>query len=134
MIKFIYILNNKKELIDLCKIDSERYEVLKKVIPFEIQEELLPIEFNIYKIEKLIDSLLIERNLKPLDVPDYKGRFLESEIFEIKKYKNEELKLCNSGFDNKIIFLLNLYNSVLNCGNPHHMFFLKNHSDFLKKN
>ena len=71
-----------------------------------------------------------ERNSKPLDIPDYEGRFLESDIFEIKIFENTELKLCNSGFDNKLIFLINIYNSVLKDESPYYIMFTNNHREF----
>jgi hypothetical protein len=53
---------------------------------------LLPVEFDIYKIENLINTLLHERSLKPLDIPDYEGRFSEDEIFEFRIFKEINFK------------------------------------------
>lgn len=128
--RFIYIINKDNRLIDLCKIGSDRYEILVKLISFKVQENLLPIEFKISKVERVINLLLNERNSKPLEIPDYKGRFLESEIFNIKKFKGEELKLCNTGFDNKIIFLINIYDSLLKNEKPYYILFTNNNKEF----
>jgi hypothetical protein len=86
---------------------------------------LLPVEFDIYKIENLINTLLYERSLKPLDIPDYEGRFSEDEIFEFRIFKEINLKLCNTGFDNKIIFLINIYESILKDESPYFLMFTK---------
>ena len=128
--KFVYILNSKKKLVDFCRIGSDRYDILGKLILFKIQEELLPIELKVNEIEKNIEILLIERDLNPLDIVDYKGRFLENEIFELKTFKGYNLKLCNSGFGNKIIFLINLYDSLLKDKLPHFLLFTNTHAEF----
>lgn len=128
--KFIYIINKENRLIDLCKIGSDRYEILVMLISFKIQENLIPIKFDISKVERLINLLLNERNSKPLEIPDFNGRFSESEIFNIKKFNGEELKLCNSGFDNKIIFLINIYESLLKNEKPYYILFTNNHKEF----
>lgn len=128
--RFTYIINNQKHLIDWCKIPSERFNILKDITFFDVKDGLYPIEFNISKVEDLIDLLLIERHSKPLDIPDYEGRFSENEIFEMKNFKGIELKLCNTGFDNKIIFLINIYNSILKNEKPYYLLFTKNHREF----
>lgn len=125
IMKFVYILNCKNNLVEFCKINSERYDVLISLTSFTLKEGLLPVEFDIYKIENLINTLLYERSLEPLDIPDYEGRFSEDEIFEFRIFKEINLKLCNTGFDNKIIFLINIYESILKDESPYFLMFTK---------
>ena len=131
MMKFVYVLDSNKRLIDLCRIKSDRYAKLKELIYFEESEGLiLAVDLDFAKIENLINDLLSERNLNALDIPEYGNRFLESEIFEVRKFKGVDLKLCNSGFDNTIIFLINIYNNILNNGVRHYLLFINNHKEF----
>lgn len=131
--KFFYILNKENKLIDFGKIHSERGVIVNNLTEQNLNQtnrNLLLIKFEVKSLKKLIDTLLKERNSKPLDIPDYKGRFLENEIFEFKNYNNNELRLCNTGFDNKIIFLINIYDSLLKNESPHYILFTNNHREF----
>ncbi|MBF7089955.1 hypothetical protein IUY40_00120 [Flavobacterium sp. ALJ2] len=123
--KFFYILNKNNKLIEFGKISSERFILLESIIgkiSYNSSLQLTSFFIEINKVEKEINNLLRERNLNLIDTPDYEGRFLENEIFEIKQFKDEKLKLCNTGFDNKIIFLINIYNNLLE--NENHFFFI----------
>lgn len=126
--KIFYILNNKKKMITGGKIISQRGLLFESLINVKFLEanffplRLNRIYLNAITVEKRIDELMMERNSKPLDIPDYKGRFREEEVFEWKQYKGEELKLCNTGFDSNIIFLINLYDSALKDENPYYVF------------
>lgn len=134
--KFFYITNSKKKLITGGKIDSQRGLLFEALINAKLDEVIFSplrsnqIYFDAITIEKKIDELIFERNLKPLDIPDYKGRFKEEEVFEWKQYKGKELKLCNTGFDSNIIFLINLYNSVIANKSLHYLFLADNHKQF----
>jgi hypothetical protein len=133
--KFFYILNNIERLIEVGKIDSDRGKLIK-LLTYDFKEsdliwcKLYPINFNLEKIKEMINDLLLERKSKPLDIPDYEGRFLESEIFEIKQFEEKELKLCNTGFDNQLIFLINIYNRALKNESPYYLIFTNNHREF----
>jgi len=133
--KFFYILNGNKQLIEVGKIDSVRGNLIQLLTyNFNISDlekcKLYLIKFNMGEIQKIITELLIERDSKLLDIPNYEGRFLENEIFENKKYNGTELKLCNSGFDNLIIFLINIYDSMLKDEKPYYLMFTSNHREF----
>ncbi|MBS9463286.1 hypothetical protein KIM67_12785 [Flagellimonas sp. 389] len=126
--KIFYILNNKKKMITGGKIISQRgllFESLVNVKFFDANfssKKLNKIYLNEITIENKIGELLMERNSKPLDIPDYKGRFRDEEVFEWKLYKGEELKLCNTGFDSNIIFLIDLYDSAKKDEKPYYIF------------
>jgi len=133
--KFFYILNKGNKLIDFGKILSERGVILTSLTGLNLNlnqtdKNFLPIKFDIKTLKNLIDILLKERNSNPLDIPDYKGRFLENEIFEFKNYNNSVLKLCNTGFDNKLIFLINIYDSLLKNEHPYYILFTNNQREF----
>lgn len=132
----ILYTEQKKKMITGGKIVSQRGLLFESLINVKFLEanffilKLNRIYLNAITIEKRIDELLMERNSKPLDIPDYKGRFREEEVFEWKQYKGKELKLCNTGFDSNIIFLTNLYNSTLKDENPYYIFLANKQGEF----
>jgi hypothetical protein len=131
--KFFYILNKNNKLVEFGKISSERFislELITESILYTPFLELTSFSININKVEKKIIKLLTERNSNPLNISDYEGAFLENEIFEIKQFKEEKLKLCTSGFDNLIIFFINIYNSLLVNEEPYFLLFANNNSEF----
>ena len=136
--KFIYILSGQMEVIEVARINSERFSLLQQLLNFDLKTaikagHLISIVINTLSIEKLLEFWLEERKKTPLDIPQYEGRFTEEEIFETKEFKGETLKLCNSGSDNIIIFLINLYNSTINqteMERPHYLLFLNNHREY----
>lgn len=135
--KFFYILNNQKKMITGGKINSSKAFLLESlgVIKFNdakyIPLKLHSINLNKSIIESGVDDLLLDRDSKPLDIPSYDKNFWrEEDIFEWKRYKGKELKLCNTGFDSNIIFLINLYNSILKNKSRHYIFLADNHKQF----
>ena len=133
--RFFYVINNNKQLIDVGKIDSAKGYLMQRLtcdfgkMGLEKNKRHL-ITIDIKEVKELIDDLLLERNSKPLDIPDYKGRFLESEVFMNKDFEGVNLKLCNTGFDHQIIFLINIYNSLLKNESPYYIVFADTHKDF----
>jgi hypothetical protein len=83
--KFFYILNNQKKMITGGKINSSKAFLLESlgVMKFDdskcVSLKLYKIDLNKLTIEKEIDSLLLDRNSKPLDVPGYDKKFWKEE-------------------------------------------------------
>ena len=109
--RFFSIMNKDGNLVEFGKMSSERFNLLESISQtIAITPFLEPIkcELDVTKVEKKIIDLLKKRKSIHLDI-DYIGNFPKDDVFEIKIFKNEKLKLCNSGFDNHIIFLINIY-------------------------
>jgi hypothetical protein len=130
--RFFYIINKDSNLVDFGKISSERFNLLESIsqtIPVTPFLELTQCELDVSKVERKIIDLLKKRKSIHLDV-DYMGNFSEDDVFEIKLFKNEKLKLCNSGFDNPIIFLINIFDSLLKFQGPYNLLFSNNNMEF----
>jgi hypothetical protein len=130
--RFFYIINKDSNLVDFGKISSERFNLLESIsqtIPVTPFLELTQCELDVSKVERKIIDLLKKRKSIHLDV-DYMGNFSEDDVFEIKLFKNEKLKLCNSGFDNPIIFLINIFDSLLKLQGPYNLLFSNNNMEF----
>ncbi|MGN7811954.1 hypothetical protein [Flavobacterium sp. 22076] len=129
--KFFYILNNKNEAVEFGKITSERYAILKKISSvFDDQKVHQLIDFSVYQIEKLLEELLKERNFRHSEGSENNKFHQEINLFITKTYKEKELLLCQTGFDNKIIFLINIVNALLKNEGPYYLLFTENHRDF----
>ncbi|HUW05373.1 MAG TPA: hypothetical protein VMW01_03845 [Williamwhitmania sp.] len=128
--KFGFILNQDKNLIEVSRIRQPRFDLLLKITGIN-PKYLIPIEMNLTKSQIIneIDLLIAERETKPLDIPNYDGRFIEDEVFEFKNYKGNTLKLCKTGFDNLIIFLLNILEALEKGNSKLYFFFAKNHKE-----
>ena len=111
MKKFAYILSQDLCFIEAANSSSDRYTLLVDIINVDLSkgvDNLIPMKLDTGKLTLRLAELIRERKHRPLDVPDYKGRFTEDEIFVEKNLFGQALKLCNTGFDNQIIFLANL--------------------------
>ena len=136
--KNFYILNQRKPPIECGKIDSERgylMQLLTCVFEKSNLEKCNPylITLNIKTVKELIDNLLLERNSKPLDwnETDYNDKFYqEIQLFVEYEYNNKKYIFCKTGFDNQIIFLINIYNSLLKDEKPYYVLFTDNHGEF----
>ncbi|MFT3737203.1 MAG: hypothetical protein QM786_00415 [Breznakibacter sp.] len=128
--KFGFILNQNKNLIEVSRIRQPRFDLILKITGI-IPKYLFPIEMDLTtnQIINEIDLLIAERETQPLDIPSYKGRFVEDEIFELRNYKGSVLKLCKTGFDNKIIFLLNILEITEKEKSKLYFFFAKDHKE-----
>lgn len=129
--KFFYILNMENKSIEFGKITSERYEILKKISSsFDDQKDCQLINLSVNEIENILEELIEERQLRPSDHPEHNKFHQEINLFITKTYKMKDLLLCQTGFDNKIIFLINIFNNLLKNENPYYLLFTKNHRDF----
>ncbi len=111
MKKFAYILSKDFSFIEAANSSSDRYTLLVDIINVDLSKQLdnlIQIELDSTKLNSRLRALIEERKSRPLDVPDYEGRFTEDEIFVEKKLYGQVFKLCNTGFDSQIIFLANL--------------------------
>ncbi|TDO72751.1 hypothetical protein EV143_10756 [Flavobacterium chryseum] len=130
--RFFYIINKDGNLVEFGKISSERFNLLESIshtIAITTFLEPIQCELDVIKVEKKIIDLLKKRKSIHLDI-DYIRNFSEDDVFEIKLFKNEKLKLCNSGFDNHIIFLINIYDSLLKFQGPYNLLFSNNNMKF----
>jgi len=136
--KFVYVVSAKLRVIDLALIDSERSSILEKLVGVNIKNiiergaRVVNVDIDKSQVQKLLDSLLDVR-MQYSDIPDYKGRFTDEEIFIEMFYGENVLKLSRSGFDNNIIFLLNIFNSFSSSERldyPSLLVFVKNHKEF----
>ncbi|MFH7015143.1 hypothetical protein [Flavobacterium sp. FlaQc-47] len=129
--RFFYILNIKNEAVEFGKIISERYAILKKISSaFDDQKAHQLIDFSVYQIEKLLEKLIEERNSRHSKNPEYNKFHQEINLFITKTYKKKDLLLCQTGFDNKIIFLINIHNALLKNESPYYLLFTENHRGF----
>lgn len=128
--KFGFILNQEKHLIEVSRIRQPRFDLILKITGI-IPKYIIPIELNLTKNQIIneIDLLIAERETQPLDIPNYDGRFVEDEVFEFKNYKGNMLKLCKTGFDNLIIFLLNILESIEKGNSKLYFFFARDHKE-----
>ena len=128
--KFLYILSSENKTVGVFRIAKP-----PSIIPKDKIQDVLnganPTEIILNKrqIEMSIDELINLRKESSLYVPDYKGRFKEEEVFEHKTFKGKRLKLCNSGPDSYIIFLINLLNSMTNDETRFKLLTVNNHRE-----
>ena len=143
MKKFAYILSQDLCFIEAANSSSDRYTLLVDIINVDLSkgvDNLIPMKLDTGKLTLRLAELIRERKHRPLDVPDYKGRFTEDEIFVEKNLFGQALKLCNTGFDNQIIFLANLLErqqSETLRDRPAYIFLADNHKelrDYLQAN
>jgi hypothetical protein len=133
--RFAYILSRDIRFIEAAKFFSDRYSLLTEIIKVDlvkVSDNLIPIQLDTAKIDSMLKALIEERKNKPLDIPDYKGRFTDEEIFVEKNLYGKVLKLCNTGFDNQIIFLANLLEreqSEMPKARPAYIFLAESHKE-----
>lgn len=129
--KFGYILSKNKKLVEIARIGKPRFDLLSLISDVSPKyRELTVLKFNEERIIEELDKALEERKEIEDDTPNYEGRFLEEDIFVKLEYNGKSLKLCNTGFDNQIIFLINLLNSVREQGAEHRFLFVKTRSEY----
>ncbi len=128
--KFGFILSQSKELIAVCRKETEHFNFFISMTNIK-PEYLKDIEVKLDSvfIEKKIDERLELRKHSNLDIPDYEGRFLEKDMFERLEYKGVNYKFCNSGFDNLTLFLFRLLKSIKTNGEICSFFFAKNYDE-----
>jgi hypothetical protein len=116
MDKFCFILAySNNDVIDFCKIDSERFQFLKSILSKEneILKENKKINLSKEKLRKKINTLLNDR-LNTKNVIDFGNRFDEKYLYKTVAFDKNTFKLKTSGFDNLIIFGINIYNNIDN--------------------
>ena len=128
---FLFVLSKEMEIIDFAREKSDRYNILSKIVNdgmISLTENklcLLNIDKNI--LESSITNLLKSRSPNSID---YKDRFQKDEIFNKLNFKNNTYILCNSGFDNQISFLINIFNYIENTSNDVYVLKVENHKAF----
>jgi len=128
---FLFVLSEEMEIIDFAREKSDRYNILSKIVNdgmISLAENklcLLNIDKNI--LESSITNLLKSRSPNSID---YKDRFQKDEIFNKLNFKNNTYILCNSGFDNQISFLINIFNYIENTSNDVYVLKVENHKAF----
>ena len=116
---FLFVLSEEMDIIDFAREKSDRYNILSKIVC------LLNIDKN--TLESSITNLLKSRSPNSID---YKDRFQKKEIFNKLNFKNNIYVLCNSGFDNQISFLINIFNYIENTSNDVYVLKVENHKAF----
>ena len=131
MMSFLFVLSEEMDIIDFAREKSDRYNILSKIVNdgmISLTENklcLLNIDKNI--LESSITNLLKSRSPNSID---YKDRFQKDEIFNKLNFKNNIYVLCNSGFDNQISFLINIFNYIENTSNDVYVLKVENHKAF----
>ena len=131
MMSFLFVLSEEMDIIDFAREKSDRYNILSKIVNdgmISLAENklcLLNIDKNI--LESSITNLLKSRSPNSID---YKDRFQKKEIFNKLNFKNNIYVLCNSGFDNQISFLINIFNYIENTSNDVYVLKVENHKAF----
>lgn len=111
MSKFCFILSHSNNIIDFCRTDSDRFQLLKSVI---LEGNNLTDKFISISKEKLYQKviLLLKERLNREDDIDFGNRFDEKNIIVSVVFNNKTIRLKTSGVDNLIIFAINIYNNL----------------------
>ncbi len=129
--KFGYITTTNKEFVAVCRKGRPAFDFILKMTGIEPKYlHSVPVLLNENLIHSEIQKRLEERKDIKDDIPTYSGRFKEEEVFVYKEYNDIKLKLCTTGFDNFIIFLITLLESVDKTGLKHYFFYASNHREF----
>lgn len=134
--KFFYILNYKKQLIDFGKINSERWNLLLNIsninnMVFNQILNLVSIDFDLNKITEVIDNILKKKDFNSNNYLQYANKFYqEIQLFVTKEYNGETYLLCKTESDNELLFLINIYDSIRKNENPYFLLLTNNHREF----
>ena len=134
--KKIGVFTSAKKLIGITRIPSATTDVLFLLLDDEVKKRLIKpmkiesLELNRERLCTEILSLLDKRKNLPLDIPEYEGRFSEDDIFDYLDFNGEKLKLCNSGKDTLIGFLIRIYNAI-ETNSELHLFFAQNSREII---
>lgn len=122
--RFIYIYNNKK-WVEIAKIGDPRYKLLREIVNFEpILHQTISVRISLGKVEKRIEEML---PFRLQDIPIYLD---EKYIFSNLVYKDKSYKLCNTGYDSFLIFLINIYNAGVENTDEFIVYSSNNHKEF----
>lgn len=128
---FLFVLSEEMDIIDFAREKSDRYNILSKIVNDGMislaENKLCLLNIDKNTLESSITNLLKSRSPNSID---YKDRFQKKEIFNKLNFKNNIYVLCNSGFDNQISFLINIFNYIENTSNDVYVLKVKNHKAF----
>ena len=131
MMSFLFVLSEEMEIIDFAREKSDRYNILSKIVNDGMislaENKLCLLNIDKNTLESSITNLLKSRSPNSID---YKDRFQKNEIFNKLNFKNNTYILCNSGFDNQISFLINIFNYIENTSNDVYVLKVENHKAF----
>ena len=131
MMSFLFVLSEEMDIIDFAREKSDRYNILSKIVNDGMislaENKLCLLNIDKNTLESSITNLLKSRSPNSID---YKDRFQKKEIFNKLNFKNNIYVLCNSGFDNQISFLINIFNYIENTSNDVYVLKVKNHKAF----
>lgn len=122
----IYIYN--KEWIAVTRINDTRHNLLRDIVCFDpLLHQAIEIKIPLNEVEKRIERML---PFRLQDNPDYGVRFKEDDIFSNLTYKDQSYKLCNTGYDSSIIFLIRIYNAGIENSDNFIIYTSNNHREF----
>ena len=128
---FLFVLSEEMDIIDFAREKSDRYNILSKIVNDGMislaENKLCLLNIDKNTLESSITNLLKSRSPNSID---YKDRFQKKEIFNKLNFKNNIYVLCNSGFDNQIPFLINIFNYIENTSNDVYVLKVENHKAF----
>ena len=128
---FLFVLSEEMDIIDFAREKSDRYNILSKIVNDGMislaENKLCLLNIDKNTLESSITNLLKSRSPNSFD---YKDRFQKKEIFNKLNFKNNIYVLCNSGFDNQISFLINIFNYIENTSNDVYVLKVENHKAF----
>lgn len=128
---FLFVLSEEMDIIDFAREKSDRYNILSKIVNDGMislaENKLCLLNIDKNTLESSITNLLKSRSPNSID---YKDRFQKKEIFNKLNFKNNIYVLCNSGFDNQISFLINIFNYIENTSNNAYILKVENHKAF----
>lgn len=128
---FLFVLSEEMDIIDFAREKSDRYNILSKIVNDGMislaENKLCLLNIDKNTLESSITNLLKSRSPNSID---YKDRFQKKEIFNKLNFKNNIYVLCNSGFDNQISFLINIFNYIENTSNDVYVLKVENHKAF----
>ena len=131
MMSFLFVLSEEMDIIDFAREKSDRYNILSKIVNDGMislaENKLCLLNIDKNTLESYITNLLKSRSPNSID---YKDRFQKKEIFNKLNFKNNIYVLCNSGFDNQISFLINIFNYIENTSNDVYVLKVENHKAF----
>ena len=131
MMSFLFVLSEEMDIIDFAREKSDRYNILSKIVNDGMislaENKLCLLNIDKNTLESSITNLLKSRSPNSFD---YKDRFQKKEIFNKLNFKNNIYVLCNSGFDNQISFLINIFNYIENTSNDVYVLKVENHKAF----
>ena len=131
MMSFLFVLSEEMGIIDFAREKSDRYNILSKIVNDGMislaENKLCLLNIDKNTLESSITNLLKSRSPNSID---YKDRFQKKEIFNKLNFKNNIYVLCNSGFDNQISFLINIFNYIENTSNDVYVLKVENHKAF----